>query len=541
MSERERERASEYKTGLGRNKTHTDKRKKQTIEIRKKNRMKKLQAKRRRMASNRTTTTTYDAKELGTIVQQLKENQQKRTENLKRVRKILSIPDDPPIDAVIELGLIPVLLQCLSSHVTTEEQKLEACWCFTNIASGTHKQTEYALQAAPYLIQFLGSSSSVFQEQAAWCLGNIAADDEWRARLHSNGVVKPTLKLLDSKNTEVLRTATWASTNLARGYRTSARPFVNQAGERMITLLNHDDPVIVSEVAWMLSFLTAREDDAVTYLLSKGFSNTLVNSFVKRIKHVFSDKTNEIEVSSLTPFVRCLGNVLSGPDVWSESVLSRNEVWDIFYRIIQISASQCMPGNCVTVRIHRTLTKEVSWVLSNIAGGTPEQCQRLVKMNFVPALCVLLKECDFDVKREVAHVLFNIMSQNHARHLPLILSQQGTLEVLIRLLCAPDPAMIHLGIGFVSSVLEHRVKDGRQLVQELNGIELLENLQYRDNIPPELCRMAKDIIDKYFGEDDEEEEMDASMDFSNFTGFTSQQPSGGRGRGLSMTKPAWQT
>ena len=204
--------------------------------------MKKLQAKRRRMASNRTTTTTYDAKELGTIVQQLKQNQQKRTENLKRVRKILSIPDDPPIDAVIELGLIPLLLQCLSSHVTTEEQKLEACWCFTNIASGTHKQTEYALQAAPYLIQFLGSSSSVFQEQAAWCLGNIAADDEWRARLHSNGVVKPMLKLLDSKNTEVLRTATWASTNLARGHRTSARPFVNQAGERIIALLNHDDP-----------------------------------------------------------------------------------------------------------------------------------------------------------------------------------------------------------------------------------------------------------------------------------------------------------
>lgn len=165
-------------------------------------------------------------------------------------------------------------------------------------------------------------------------------------------------------------------------------------------------------------------------------------------------------------------------------------------------------------------------------------------MNFVPALCVLLRESDFDVKREIAHVLFNIMSHNHALHLPMILSQQGTLAVLVRLLCAPDPSMIRLGIAFVSSVLEHRVTDGRQLVQELNGIELLENLQYRDNVPPELCRMAKDVIDKYFGEDDEEDEMEGSMDFSNFTGFTSQQStlssSGGRGRGMSMTKPTWQ-
>ena len=363
MSERERDRASQHKSSLSRN-DHTDKRKKNTIEIRKKNRMKKLQAKRRRMASK--ATTTYDEKELRTIVQQLK-SQQKSTENLKRLRKILSIPEDPPIDIVIELGVVPVLLQCLSSHVSTEEQKLEACWCFTNIASGTHKQTEHALQAAPYLIQFLGSSSSVFQEQAAWALGNIAADEDWRVRLHSNGVVKPMLKLLNTKNIEVLRTATWASTNLARGRRTSAMPFVSQAGERLITLLNHDDPVIVSEVAWLLSFLTAREDDAVTYLLSKDLSNTLVNSFVKRIKQVFSEATsnsNDIEVSSLTPFVRCLGNVLSGPDVWSVGVLSRDEIWDIFRRIIQISASQCVSReNCVTtVRIHRTLTKEVSWV-----------------------------------------------------------------------------------------------------------------------------------------------------------------------------------
>jgi len=163
-------------------------------------------------------------------------------------------------------------------------------------------------------------------------------------------------------------------------------------------------------------------------------------------------------------------------------------------------------------------------------------------MNFVPPLCVLLRESDFDVKREVAHVLFNIMSQNHARHLPLILSQQGTLPVLVRLLCAPDPAMIHLGIGFVSSVLEHCVSDGRRLVQELNGIELLENLQYRESIPPELCGMAKDLIDKYFGEEEEEDDEEivdgSNLDFSNFNGFSSNTTTSiGRGRGA--TKPAW--
>ena len=51
------------------------------------------------------------------------------------MRKLLSIENAPPIQAVIDANLVPIFLQLL--HHNIPKFQFEAAWCLTNIASGT--------------------------------------------------------------------------------------------------------------------------------------------------------------------------------------------------------------------------------------------------------------------------------------------------------------------------------------------------------------------------------------------------------------------
>lgn len=200
-------------------------------------------------------------------------------------------------------------------------------------------------------------------------------------------------------------------------------------------------------------------------------------------------------------------------------------------------------------------------MLSNIAGGTPDQCRLIVDRGFVSPLCSLLMLSDFDVKREVAHVLFNIAFKEPVGRIPKLVANRGVVSNMTMLIGADDVAMIALGTRFAKLVLEF-CKDGQARVEEANGIELLENLQYK-SVPPELCAEAKVLLDTYFGEDygDEEDEDTSTSDVrGNLAGFgtapvafeghsgyfgsdanqaiASSTPAG-RGRGAHLTMPAW--
>jgi importin subunit alpha-1 len=51
------------------------------------------------------------------------------------LRKLLSIENQPPIQAVIDANLVPVLMSLLHHHIP--KFQFEAAWSLTNIASGT--------------------------------------------------------------------------------------------------------------------------------------------------------------------------------------------------------------------------------------------------------------------------------------------------------------------------------------------------------------------------------------------------------------------
>jgi importin subunit alpha-6/7 len=57
------------------------------------------------------------------------------------VRKILSIADNPPIQAVIDAGLVPKMIEYIKQQEYPQLQ-LEATWALTNVASGTTVQCQ---------------------------------------------------------------------------------------------------------------------------------------------------------------------------------------------------------------------------------------------------------------------------------------------------------------------------------------------------------------------------------------------------------------
>ena len=98
-------------------------------------------------------------------------------EGVRAARRMLSREKNPPVDAIIEAGFIPLFVNFLKMADNPAIQ-FEASWALTNVSSGTSDQTRYVVSAGATVpfIKLLSSTKTELAEQAAWALGNIAGE-----------------------------------------------------------------------------------------------------------------------------------------------------------------------------------------------------------------------------------------------------------------------------------------------------------------------------------------------------------------------------
>jgi importin subunit alpha-1 len=181
--------------------------------------------------------------------------EQARSKNLEiiinavvEIRKMISQSKNPPIDEIIQSGIVPDLIEFLKNSDT--KLQYETASILTNIASGTFEQTKVIIDsgAVPVFLQFLHSSDHNVSNQVAWALGNIIADKtQFYNYCIELGLIEEILKIDFSKlRIKNLRTLTWIMANLCRNKEICTGKNVGKLFLPLLEMLvfNRDDEIL---------------------------------------------------------------------------------------------------------------------------------------------------------------------------------------------------------------------------------------------------------------------------------------------------------
>uniref|UniRef100_A0A8D2KUT2 Importin subunit alpha n=1 Tax=Varanus komodoensis TaxID=61221 RepID=A0A8D2KUT2_VARKO len=378
--------------------------------------------------------------------------------------KLLSKQKNPPINEVIEAGIIRRLVDFLYHHDAPNLQ-FEAAWALTNVASGTSDQTRAVVEAngVQGLIVLLSSPHMHICEQAVWALGNIAGDVLAFRVLEIQ--VLPLLEHIICFQTGFLRNITWALSNLCR----NKNPYpplgaVKQMLPALTCLLQHEDKDILSDACWAISYLTDGSNDRIQ---------------IVRISRVLPALLMALLFQ--TPALRAMGNVVTGTDEQTQKAIDAGML-AVLPQLLR----------------HRkaTVQKEAAWALSNIAAGPCSQIQQLITCGLLPPLVELLDKGDFKAQKEAIWAVTNLTTGGTVEQV-VEMVQAGTLKPLLNLLSIKDGKTIFMILDSLSNIFQlGETEKLCLLVEELDGLEKIEALQTHENTL--VYKAALGLIEKYF-------------------------------------------
>ncbi|KAJ7980328.1 Importin subunit alpha [Quillaja saponaria] len=493
------------------------------VEIRKNKREESLQKKRREglQAQQQFTTplqTTTVEKKLESLPSMVtgvwSDNSTLQLEATTQFRKLLSIERSPPIEEVIQSGVVPRFVEFLIREDFPQLQ-FEAAWALTNIASGTSENTKVVIDhgAVPIFVKLLGSPSDDVREQAVWALGNVAGDSpRCRDLVLSNGALIPLLaQLNEHAKLSMLRNATWTLSNFCRGKPQPPFEQVRPALPALERLVNSSDEEVLTDACWALSYLSDGTNDKIQAVIEAGVCVRLVNLLMHPSPAV------------LIPALRTVGNIVTGDDQQTQCIINHGALSYLL--------------NLLTHNHKKSIKKEACWTISNITAGNREQIQAVIEAGLVTPLVNLLQNAEFDIKKEAAWAISNATSGGTHDQIKYLVSQ-GCIKPLCDLLICPDPRIVTVCLEGLENILKvgeaeknlgnsGEVNVYAQLIDAAEGLEKIENLQSHDN--NEIYEKAVKILETYWLEDDDETLApgDAPQPGFNFGGSDLPVPSGG--------------
>ncbi|KAJ1283677.1 hypothetical protein BS78_03G146900 [Paspalum vaginatum] len=406
-------------------------------------------------------------------------------EAAREVRKMLSIDRDPPIQEIVNSGVVPCLVRLLSREDYPQLQ-FEAAWALTNIASGTSENTMSVVDsgAVPIFVKLLSSLSEDVREQAVWALGNMAGDSaKCRDIVLVHGALFPLLQLLNGKpRLSLLRNATWSLGNFCRGELNLEH--VKPALQVLLQLIHSEDEDVLTGVCWALYYLSRSNDDnaSIQALIETGACPRLV----KLLTHH--------SPSVAFPSLRVIGNIATGDEAQTQCIVDH----------------QALPYllDLLITNPNKDVKKEACRTISNITAGNRKQIQAVINGNIIGPLVHLMRTAEFAIGSEAAWAISNATWGGTHDQIKYLVSQ-GCIQAFCDFLSHSDTTSLTVCLEGLENILrvgEEEKSLGScdvnmyaQMIEGADALDKIEDLQNHGNNM--VCEMATRLLETFWIEE----------------------------------------